>query len=213
MSEDSRTANARRSTASDRSDADADADAPDDTNDAARATAASTSDAAEPTIDGPGGSSRDLRTGRTRRRFLGTAAAGLTVGLAGCGSALSGGSGSDGSAVDVVLAGAPNGLQKYQCLVEQDGDAPITGVEPGLVGGEEFQVVNGGVKSASVVVRAADLSESVGAFEGPRTLFTLTFGADVDPTALSLNVSTATDDGGESIPADRLRLTAAGGSE
>ncbi len=208
MFDDSRTANARRSTAPDQSDA----DDSDDRDGAARATAASTSDADEPTVDSAETSSSDLLAGRTRRRFLGTAAAGLTAGLAGCGSALSSGSGSDGSAVDVVLAGAPSGLQKYQCLVEQDGDAPITEVKPVLVGGEEFQVVNGGVKSASVVVRAADLSESVGSFEETRTLFTLTFGADVDPDALSLNVSTATNDDGESIPADRLQLTVAGDS-
>lgn len=208
MFDDSRTANARRSTAPDQSNA----DDPDDRDGAARATAASTSDADEPTIDSAEASSSALLDGRTRRRFLGTAATGLTAGLAGCGSALSSGSGSDGSAVDVVLAGAPSGLQKYQCLVEQDGDAPITEIEPGLVGGEEFQVVNGGVKSASVVVRAADLSQSVGSFEETRTLFTLTFGADVGPDVLSLSVSTATNDDGESIPTDRLRLTVAGDS-
>jgi hypothetical protein len=146
------------------------------------------------------------RSASTRRRFLGTAAAAISVGLAGCGSALEAGAGSEAVAA-VTLDGAPNGLQKYRCTVEQDGDVPITAVEPELVDSDEFQVINGGVDSPAVVARAADISESVEAFEETRTLFAVTFGDTVDAQDLGLNVGVATNDEGESIPRDRLSLS------
>lgn len=130
-----------------------------------------------------------------------------SVGLAGCGSALD--AGDSETTVEVRLAGAPEGVQKYQCRVEQDGQAAITSVESMLIDGNEFQVVNGGVDSASVVVRAADISESVGAFEGTRAVFSLTFNGEVTEERLSMSVPTATDDTGEPIPADRWELTVA----
>ena len=150
--------------------------------------------------------SESTRSVSTRRRFLGAAAAAASVGLAGCGSALESGSGSETVAA-VTLDGAPDGLQKYRCTVEQDGDAPITAVEPELVDGDEFQVINGGVDSPSVVARAADISESVEAFEETQTLFAVSFGGSVEAADLSLSVGVATDDEGESIPADRMDLT------
>ncbi|MFB6092296.1 MAG: hypothetical protein ABEK02_04710 [Haloquadratum sp.] len=152
----------------------------------------------------------DARDGstRTRRRFLGTAAATLSVAVAGCGSALEEGAGTAGGATaTVALAGAPNGLRKYRCTLKQDGRSAITAVEPGLVDGEEFQVVNGGVDSASVAVRAADLSDAVGAFETTKPLFSVTYAEPVRPSDLTLTVSVATNDSGESIPTDRVQVS------
>jgi hypothetical protein len=150
--------------------------------------------------------SKPNQSASTRRRFLSTAAAAASVGLAGCGSDLE----SDGApetVAAVTLAGAPNGLQKYQCAVEQDGNTPITAVEPNLIDSDEFQVINGGVESPTVVARGADISESVEDFEETRTLFAVIFGDTVDAEDLGLNVTVATDDDGESISRNRLSLT------
>jgi len=142
---------------------------------------------------------------RTRRRVLASVAASASVGLAGCGSALD--AGSTETTVQVRLAGAPAGIRKYQCRVEQDGEAPITSIEPMLIDGDEFQVINGGVDSASVGVRAADISESVTAFEDTRVAFALTVDGDVTEDGISMTVPTATDDAGDPIPDDQWQLT------
>jgi hypothetical protein len=123
----------------------------------------------------------------------------VSVGLAGCGAALDDAE----TTATVAVSGLPNGLQRYQCTLSQDGEEPITAVDPVLIGGNEFQVVNGGVDSASVVVRAADLSESVGATEESRAVFTVTFGGTVAPADIDLGVGVADDDSGEPIPRDR----------
>lgn len=145
------------------------------------------------------------RSELTRRRLLGAAAAGVSVGLAGCGAALD----TTETTATVAVSGVPNGLQRYRCTLAQDGEEPITAVDPVLVDGDEFQVVNGGVDSASVVVRAADLSESVGATEESRVVFTVTFGGTVAPADVDLSVGIADDDNGESIPRDRWSVDVA----
>lgn len=143
----------------------------------------------------------------TRRRFLGAAAAGVSAGLAGCGSALDDAK----TTASVKLSEAPNGLQQYRCTLSQDGEEPITAVDPMLIDSDEFQVVNGGVDSASVVVRAADLSGSVGPLEELRTVFTVTFGGTVAPADIELSVGVANDDNGESIPRDRWSVDVSDG--
>lgn len=139
------------------------------------------------------------RSELTRRRLLGAAATGVSVGLAGCGAALDDAE----TTATVELSGIPNGLQRYRCTLSQDGEEPITAVDPVLIDGDEFQVVNGGVDSASVVVRAADLSESVGTTEESQVVFTVTFGGTVAPADVGLSVGVADDDDGASIPRDR----------
>lgn len=144
----------------------------------------------------------------TRRQFLSTAAVAASIGIAGCESATEEGSETDSETVATVrIDGAANGLQKYRCTVEQDGETQITAVEPNLIAGDEFQIVTGGVNNSEVTARAADLSESVEAFEGTRTLFTVTFDGTITAEDVNLRVGVATDDEGETIPPERLLLT------
>jgi hypothetical protein len=155
----------------------------------------------------------------SRRRYLRTLVGVGLLGVAGCIES-DAGDGTDGGGADttarpdqqaartvtVVLDGAPNGLQKYKCTVEHGGDATITEVSPGVVDGNEFQVAAGGTDQSTVTVRAADLTESVGSFEDARPLFSLTYSTAVTAESLAVSVPVRTDDGGESIARDRVRV-------
>lgn len=107
--------------------------------------------------------------------------------------------------VAVVLSGAPNGLQKYSCTVSSRGGGVIERIRPDLITGEQFQVVEGGNGSASATVRAADLAQEVGGFEGDRVLFSVMYDQPVSEVVLELG--TLTDDEGEEMSPERVRTS------
>lgn len=104
------------------------------------------------------------------------------------------------------LDGAPNGLRKYSLTLSTSALVEIGSVEPRLVAGGEFQVVDGGSGAPTVTVRAADLSRSVGSFDGTETLVTVAFDGAVSRDDLDLAVATLVDDDGEPMDPDRVTL-------
>lgn len=107
--------------------------------------------------------------------------------------------------VAVVLSGAPGGLQKYSCTVSNEDEGVIEQLRPELITGEQFQVVEGGTGSASATVRAADLAQQVQGFEDERMLFSMTYDRPVSDVTLELG--TLTDDEGEEMSPDRVRVS------
>jgi hypothetical protein len=114
--------------------------------------------------------------------------------------------------VSVVLDGAPSGVRQYNVTVASDG-APVTNVSAGLPDAQSFDVYSGGVGETAVVGRAVDVSDSVGAFDGRRTLFTVTFAGNVTAVNLTLSVTELTDDDGKPVAADRVSLVVGDGEE
>jgi hypothetical protein len=114
------------------------------------------------------------------------------------------------TAVQVVLNGAPNGLRRYNLSVT--GPTDITDIEPGLIGGQEFQLRDGGVGNQSVTVRAADVGQRVGPFTGSRTLVTVRFEGVVDLENVSLTVFDLTADTGAAMNASRVGLRPGSGN-
>jgi hypothetical protein len=96
--------------------------------------------------------------------------------------------------VEVVLDGAPHGLDSYNLTV--DGDPPVVGVEAGVVGAENFDVVAGGPGTRTATVAATDLTDAVGETEATLPLATIEYAGDVDVSALSLSVHELHDDNG-----------------
>lgn len=109
--------------------------------------------------------------------------------------------------VAAVLDGAPAGLRKYRLEISTDALVRITDVRPGLIDGAEFEVVSGGADEPAVAVRAADLSESIGSFDGTETLVTVVFSGDVARTQLDLTVPTLVDDSGAAMDPGRVSLS------
>lgn len=141
---------------------------------------------------------------QTRRKVLSSVATITSVGLAGCGTD------STETTIEIRLTSAPEGVQKYECRLRQDGQTPITSVSSTLIDDDEFQIISGGVDSTSVTVRAADISESVTAFEDTQVVFTTTFDGEVIGEDISISVPTATDDTGNSIPGNRWQVVVVG---
>jgi outer membrane protein assembly factor BamB len=110
------------------------------------------------------------------------------------------------TSMDVVVEGAPNGIQQYEVSV--DGPAQIREVTPELLTGDEFEVLSGGADETAVSVRGVDLGESVGSFSGTRTLFRVNYLGDVAAGDLSLSVARLRDDSGASMDASRVALSA-----
>jgi hypothetical protein len=109
--------------------------------------------------------------------------------------------------VEVVLEGAPNGLQKYKLTVTSSGSGTIASVTAELLTGEQFQVVGGGEGTSAVEVRAADIVDSVGEFSETKVLFRLTYEEPVPEADLALSVSTLIDDASESMDTERVSLS------
>ncbi|MGM0590679.1 MAG: hypothetical protein ACQETI_03450 [Halobacteriota archaeon] len=107
--------------------------------------------------------------------------------------------------VDVVLDGAPSGLQRYNVSLTGNG-APITAVESGIIGGASFEVVDGGVGSPHVSARGADLGGQVGSFSGEKTLYTATFAGNLSASDLSVQTTALTDDNSDPMADSRVRL-------
>lgn len=140
-----------------------------------------------------------------RRQLLeGITTVGLGISLAGCSSFSE--TTSESQAAAVLLTGAPNGLQKFEATIQTAGDVSITEITPGVIDGNEFQIVSGGVGENTVSVRAADLSDSVGSFNDDRTLVTATFDTAIDSSSIDLSTSQVTNDNGETIPQENIQL-------
>ncbi|MGM0592558.1 MAG: PKD domain-containing protein, partial [Halobacteriota archaeon] len=107
--------------------------------------------------------------------------------------------------VDVVLEGAPAGLQQYNLTVESTAGATIQSVEPDLVDGREF-VVFDDPGDARTTFGGADIGDTVGNFEDSRTLATLTVEGEVAASDLSVTVHRLTDDTGASMDAGRVSV-------
>jgi subtilisin family serine protease len=112
----------------------------------------------------------------------------------------------DGTTVDVVLRGSPTGLAFYNVTLAAPADATIAAVEPGVLGGADFQVLAGGEGASFVTARAADYDRSVGSFVDDRVLFTVTFEGEVDAQTLALTATALVDDRGADIDSTRVAV-------
>jgi PKD repeat protein len=108
--------------------------------------------------------------------------------------------------VDVILDGAPDGLRQYRVFLASTVDAPVTSIEPRLVGGQEFEVESGGVDSAGVTARATEVTSDTGTFTGRRALFSATFAGDHTRGAFALEVTDLVDDTGSPMSPGRVSL-------
>ena len=150
---------------------------------------------------------RDRPQGHSRRRFLSTATAvGLASTVAGCSSIIEQQAESPNNTARLVLDGAPNGLQKFEATISATNGGPITDITPGVIEGDEFQINSGGVGEIETTVRAVDLSGSVGTFSDKRPLVTVTFESEISESTVDVSTSQVTNDDGETIPQDRIRL-------
>jgi hypothetical protein len=112
----------------------------------------------------------------------------------------------NGTTVQVLLDGAPDGLRAYN--VTLTGPANLTGVTPELIDGEAFEIVAGGVGARSVTVRAADLNQ-VSSFSGVRTLFTAEFAGEVDQGSVAASVNSLENDSGGAMDPTRVNASVA----
>ena len=108
--------------------------------------------------------------------------------------------------VEVVIDGAPNGLQRFGLTVSGPADAKIVRVESGLLGDDVVESVRGGRGHSSATVRGVDFADRVGAFDGRRTLVTVLVAGSAEPGAWSVEVGQLTDDAGGPIDAGRVRV-------
>ncbi len=110
----------------------------------------------------------------------------------------------------VQLSETPNGLQKYNITisVSETPDTDISGIEPGEISGNEFQIVSQPPDDQSITFRAVDLTESVGRNEGTISLATLNLtNRSVTAGDLDITVHTLVDDDGNEISPTRIDLT------
>ncbi|MGM0591916.1 MAG: PKD domain-containing protein [Halobacteriota archaeon] len=110
--------------------------------------------------------------------------------------------------VDVVLSGAPNGLQLYNVTVAAPDGSSVNETTPDLLDGIQFEVVEGGSDESFVTTRAADITQSVGPFKGDRVLYTVTFdyAGELSESDLELSVNRLVDDSGEPMSPGRVSL-------
>jgi len=111
--------------------------------------------------------------------------------------------------VEIVLDGAPDGLQKYSLTLSTSGEGTISDIAPDLISGNQFQVTDGGVGASAVVVRGADLVGSVGETTESQTLLTVTFESAVPAGAVTGTVTELVDDNGEPFDTDRVAFQTA----
>jgi len=140
-----------------------------------------------------------------RRRFLsGITAVGISAAIAGCSSQSE--TAESGQTAKLVLDGAPNGLRKFEATISSMSGSSITDIKPGIIDADEFQITAGGVGNIEATVRAADLSGSVGAFSDQRQLVVVMFDSQVYDKEINLSTSNVTNDAGEEIPQENIRL-------
>lgn len=157
----------------------------------------------------------DRTHGHSRRQFLSTATAvGLTATVAGCSSISETVNSlqneqqteSPNYTARLVLDGAPNGLRKFEATIRSTSGGSITDITSGVIDGDEFQIVSGKSEEIETTVRAVDLSSSVGAFSDKRPLVAVTFESEIFDSTVEISTSQVTNDDGESIPQERIRL-------
>lgn len=112
--------------------------------------------------------------------------------------------------VDVVLDGAPNGLQTYSVTVtvSEGSNATIDGVEAQLIPSGRLQVVER--TNSSITFRAADLGDAVGPFNDSRALATVNLTGTASAEQVGLTVNQLTDDTGSAMNTSRVRLALEG---
>lgn len=165
------------------------------------------------------GEQTDCDQSYPRRQFLRAAtAAGLSTTVAGCSSVLETDESelrneqteSPNYVARVVLDGTPNGLRKFKATIRSTSGGSITDIEPGVIDGEEFQVVSGGVGQTETTVRAVDLSGSVGTFNDSQTLVIAKFDSEILGSTIDVSTSQVTDDDGEAIPEEKIDIELTG---
>lgn len=109
--------------------------------------------------------------------------------------------------VDVLLDGAPAGLQSYNVTVSGPSTATITSVEAGVIAGQSFQITEGGEDDSTVTARGVDLAGTVGATSDQLTLYTLTIAGVNGTSELDTTVHRLEDGGGEAMDTDRVVLS------
>lgn len=110
----------------------------------------------------------------------------------------------------IELNGTPDGLRLYNLTVTLSGstDTNISSIQPGIIDGNEFEVIERPVDQQSVTFRAVDLSENVGRSTETRTLATLNLtNRSVAATDLQVSVNRLIDDSGNDIDSTRIDKT------
>ncbi|WP_435065025.1 hypothetical protein [Halobaculum sp. EA56] len=108
-------------------------------------------------------------------------------------------------AVVAVCQRAPEGIRTYTIEVAAEG-AEITEVAPGLLEAH-FEVVEGGVGTDGVTVRAVDFRGEARSVEA-ETLVGVRFAEPVPLADVRMRLVSAEDHDGETLPPDRFRLAA-----
>ncbi|MGM0591076.1 MAG: S8 family serine peptidase [Halobacteriota archaeon] len=109
---------------------------------------------------------------------------------------------------DVVIDGAPNGLQKYNITIRLPETARIQSVEAGVIGGVGFEVYGGGPAFSYVTVRGVDIEQVVGALDQATPLLTLEIAGDVRESDVAVTVHSLTDDESRPMSTDRIGVQA-----
>jgi hypothetical protein len=113
---------------------------------------------------------------------------------------------SETSTFNVTLDGGTNGLGSYQISVETGADTAIRSVEPGILGGDRFDLVEGGPGAANLTVSASEETGIVGPSDETRTLFTVEYSGNLTRDDLTLTVDQLSDDNFDSIPTSAVSI-------
>ena len=105
----------------------------------------------------------------------------------------------------IVLVGAPNGLQKYSLRVNVS-PATFVNLDPGLIFGPQFRIIEGGEGHSEVLIQAADLAQIVGSFTERKPLVTCRVQPPITRPKINIEVKLLQADTGESIPPTRLSV-------
>ncbi len=107
--------------------------------------------------------------------------------------------------VRVVVASAPEGIQKYTARVACGDDTEIEAVDAGVLS-RFFEVAEGGVGSGFVRARAVDMTGEARRIEKPTALFTISFTEPVPANAIRLHVETVLGHDGETVSNEQIRF-------
>lgn len=113
------------------------------------------------------------------------------------------------STFDVTLDGGTNGLNLYEIGLETGADTAIRGVDPGIINGSRFDVIEGGPGEKNVTALG---SEEIGIVEPSnetRTLFSVEYSGNVTADEISLDVIELDDDDYNPIPESAVSLSKA----
>lgn len=157
-----------------------------------------------------GAKQSDWNQTHSRRQFLsGVTAVGISTVVAGCSSQSEtnvGQQSESGQTVKLMLDGAPDGLQKFEARILSSSGKTITEINPGVIDGDEFQVVSGGVGNIEAEMRAADLSDTVGTFREQQLIVAVTFESEVQESRIDVSTSKVTNDSGDRISQEQVGL-------